>query len=350
VLWSSEARPSAPLGRLRAIEGLGLLLLVPPIFVGLLWIVANGVIMGDPLFFLNGAYGYSSYTSEAFTGNSPDVEGHILGIAGLLGERIWPFAIPLAALLAVRLADRRLRRIETVSLLVVALSVTVLLIAPMAYLGSRMDFLRYYMYPLYAAAGWGLYEIAISPRRGRATAVVLAGWILAVPACVAVMANPRLGTQEYPELNALVQGRDALDLGYGDPVITRASLARYLDDRVLARDQRVLLDSYQGAAIAAQVRPDHAHHLVMTFDRRFDAALADPAGHHISYILLPTPPSWPQDIVNRMRPQLWDGHEPGFRLAAAFEAGPATHLPEDWRLFRVLPDARVLPTSNGGRG
>jgi hypothetical protein len=196
ILWSSEARQSNPLGRGRAVEGLGLLLLVPPVFVGLLWIGANAVIMGDPLFFLNGAYGYATYTGEAFTGgNSVSVGGDIVGVAGLLGERFWPFMIPLAALLAVRIADRRLWRIETVSLLVVGMSVTLTLIAPMAYLGSRMDFLRYYMFPLYAAAGWGLYEIAISRRRGRASALVLAGWILAVPACLWVMAIPRLGIQ-----------------------------------------------------------------------------------------------------------------------------------------------------------
>jgi hypothetical protein len=350
ILWSSEARQSNPLGRGRSVEGLGLLLLVPPVFVGLLWVGANAVIMGDPLFFLNGAYGYSTYKGEAFTGSAPSVAGDLAGVAGLLGERFWPFMIPLAALLAVRVADRRLRRIETASLLVLGLSVTLALIAPMAYLGSRMDFLRYYMFPLYAAAGWGLYEIAISRRRGRASVLVLAGWILAVPACLWVMANPRLGTQEYPELKALVEGRDALELGYGDPVITRGRLASYLDTRVLSRQRRVLLDSYQGAAIAAQLRPEHARLLVMTFDRRFRAALADPFRHRMAYVLLPDPKSWPQDIVNRTRPRLWAGKEPGFALAEAFDAGPATHLPENWRLYAVRSGARVLPTPSGGGG
>ena len=50
-----EARVWAPRGRGRAVEGLGLLLLVPPVFVGLLWIGANAVIMGDPLDFMYGS-------------------------------------------------------------------------------------------------------------------------------------------------------------------------------------------------------------------------------------------------------------------------------------------------------
>ena len=349
LLWSSEARPSAPLGRLRAIEGLGLLLVVPSLFVGLLWIALNATIMGDPLFFLTGAYGYASYQGEAFTGTGANVQGDLAGIAVLIGERIWPFLIPLVALLAVRLVDGRLRRIESVCLVALSLSVTLMLIAPMAYLGSRMEFLRYHMFPLYAAAGWGLYEIAVSERRRRATALVLAGWILAVPACLWVMASPRFGTQEYPELKALVQGRDALELGYGDPVITRAPVSSWLDAEVLSRDRRVLLDSYQGAAIAVQVRPEHAHLLVMTFDHRFRAALANPVRYRIAYVLLPDPSVWPQDVVSRTRPRLWAGREPGFGLAATFNPGPATHLPESWRLYAVRPDARVLPSPSGVR-
>jgi dolichyl-phosphate-mannose-protein mannosyltransferase len=354
ILWSSEARPSAPQGRARAVEGLGMLLVIPAIFVGLLWIAANAVIMGDPLFFMTGAYGYSSYRAEEFTGDVPGTKGDLLAVAGMLGPRVWPFLIPLAALLLVRLADRRLWRIETASLLVIGLS-TIALVAPMAYSGTRMEFLRYHMYPLYAAAGWGLYEIATSRQRRRAIALVFAGWLVAIPASLAVMANPGLGTQEYPELKALVQGRDARELGYGDPVITRTQLASYLDATVLARNQRVLLDSYQGAAIAAQVQRDHAGLLVMTFDSRFRAALADPDKHRISYVLLPDPESWPQDVLNRTRPRLWTGREPGFRLVKAFHPGGefnpgASQLPERWRLYAVGSGAPVLPTPRTGAG
>ena len=100
ILWSVEARPSAPLGRARAIEGLGMLLLVPSIFVGLLWIGANAVIMGDPLFFINGAYGYSSYQGDAFTSDSTTGEGDPAAVVALLAPRVWPFLVPLAFVLA----------------------------------------------------------------------------------------------------------------------------------------------------------------------------------------------------------------------------------------------------------
>jgi len=348
ILFSLEARPSAPLGRARAVEGLGLLLLVPSIFTGLAWMVANAAIMGDPLFFARGAYGYSSYQGDAFTAGNLSAKGDPAAVAALMAPRAWPFLIPLVFLLAARAADGRLRRVETVSLVVVSLSVIVGLIAPMAFLGSRMDFLRYYMFPLYAAAGWGLYEIAASRRRRRAAALVLAGWVVAIPVSLWAMSTPRLGVQEYPELKALVTGKDALALGYGDPVVTRARLAAYLDDHVLARGQRVLLDAYQGAAIAVQTHA--SDRLIMSFDRRFQAALADPVRNHIHFVLLPDPAFWPQDAVNRLRPRLWAGKEPGFRLVRAFPAGPGFDLPESWRLYAVGNGVRVLPKPNGGGG
>jgi hypothetical protein len=172
--------------------------------------------------------------------------------------------------------------------------------------------------------------------------------VVTIPVSLWAMSNPRLGVQEYPELKALIQGADALELGYGDPVVTRARLAAYLDERVLSGDKRVLLDAYQGAAIAVQTR--HSDRLIMSFDRRFGAALADPARNRIDYVLLPDPAFWPQDAVNRLRPRLWEGKEPGFRLVRTFEAGPAFALPESWRLYAVRDGVRVLSRPNGGGG
>src|SRR3954454_3160669 len=79
ILWPSEARPSAPLGRARAIQGLGIVLLVPSVFVGALWVGANAVIMKDPLYFARGDYGYSSYASGPYLAGAPDVTGDAVG-------------------------------------------------------------------------------------------------------------------------------------------------------------------------------------------------------------------------------------------------------------------------------
>jgi hypothetical protein len=350
VAWSREARPSAPLGRLRACEGLCLLLVTPAAFVAVLFIGANAMIMGDPLFFVRGAYGYASYKSAAFTGDSPDVAHDVVAVLGLVLARVWPFFIPLAGVVLVRVLDGRLWRIESLSVVVLGVSVTIGLVAPMAYVGSRMEFLRYYLYPLFAAAGWGLYEIARSHRPWRAIGVVLGGWIVASPVCMWAMLDPTLGAQERPGLMSVAAGLSAQDLGYVDPVVTRAALARYVDANVLARHKRLLLDSFQGAAIATQIPNARAGLLIMTFDRRFHQALADPDRHQISYVLVPDPSVWPQDAVTHARPRIWSGREPGFALVKRFDPGPRNRLPEAWRLFAVRPGFRVLPSAAGGAG
>jgi hypothetical protein len=354
ICWPSEARASAPLGRARAVEGLGALFLVPPVFTGALWVGANAIIMKDPLFFISGAYGYSSFASGPYLGAAPVVTGDALGALALVAERTWMFLIPLAFVLLVRVVDRRLWRINTLAAVLLGLSVPLGMVAPMAYVGSPMGFARYLMYPLFAAAGWGLFEIASSRQRRRAAVLVLTGWIAAIPGCLWLMSDPVFGVQEYAELKALIHGRDKSDLapgawaragGAGDPVATRAGLTDYLERDVLGRHQRVLLDSFQeGPAIGAQVRPGYQRFLIMGFDRRFRPALSRPAQYRIGYFLVPDPEYSPQDAIVRARPRLWAGREPGFRLAKSF-SGPSG---QQWRIYAVGPGVRPLRGELGG--
>jgi hypothetical protein len=329
VLWSSEARAWAPQGRARAVEGLGLLLLVPPIFVGLLWIGANAVIMGDPLDFMYGSYGYGTFQRSADpAGAAVYVTGDVVGALALVGERVFPFLLPLAFVLLVRLVDGRLWRINTLSVLLLGLSVPLGMVVPLAILGSPMGFLRYLVYPLFVAAGWGLYEIAMSRRRGTAVALILTGWLIAFPAALWIMADPRLGPEEHLELEALADGGRS-----GDSVGMRAPVARYLEANVLPTGGRVLPDSVAGgSAIALQLRPAHLRRLVLTSDRRFKLARAQPGSYGVRYFLMPDPVGTPTAAIGRAYPRLWDGEQPGFRLVTTL-----TTQMEQWRIYAVQP-------------
>jgi surface antigen len=340
ILWSSEARACAPQGRARAIEGLGLMLVVPPAFVGLLWIGANAVIMGNPFDFVSGAYGYGSFQGRS-DGVHQLVTGDFVGALALVGERVFPFLIPLAFVLAVRLVDGRLRRINSLSLLVLGLSVPLGMVVPMALLGSPMGFLRYLIFPLFVAAGWGLYEITLSNRRRRAVALIVAGWLVAFPAEVWVMSDARLAPEEEPELTALMKGADGQDsIGMRTPV------ARYLDAHVLSDGRNLLLDSVAGgSSIAVQIKPAHRGQLILTADRRFKRALARPGSHDVGYFLTPDPSGSPNAAINRIYPALWNGQLPGFRLVKTL----ATPL-EKWRIYAVIPGERMPPRTTGGRG
>ena len=342
ILWSSEARVWAPLGRARAIEGLGLLLVVPPVFIGLLWLGFNAVIMGDPLDFMYGDYGYGTFQRSA----DPDgpvayVTGDPVGALALVGERVFPFLIPLALILLMRLVDGRFWRVNTLCVTLLGLSVPLGMVVPLAILGSPMGFLRYLVYPLFVAAGWGLYEIAISRRRRAAVALILGGWLAAVPAALWIMTDARLGPEEHLELKAVAHGLDG-----DDSVGMRASVARYLESEILPEGRSVVFDSVAGGSmIAVQIRPAHISQLINTFDRRFKEAIANPGSHDVGYFLMPDPAGTPTAAIGRAYPRLWDGGQPGFRLVKTL----ATPL-EKWRIYAVQPGAPALPAPNGGGG
>jgi hypothetical protein len=241
----------------------------------------------------------------------------------------------------VRLVDGRLWRVNSLSLMVLALSVPLGMVVPMALLGSPMGFLRYLIFPLFVAAGWGLYEITLSGRRPRAVALILAGWLAAFPVELWVMSNPRLAPEEYAELRALTDGQDG-----DDSIGMRAPVARYLETHVLGDGQNILLDSVAGGAmVAIQISPAHRDQLILTADRRFKQALARPGSHDVGYFLTPDPIGAPNAAINRTYPGLWNGQRPGFQLVKTF----ATPL-EKWRIYAVLPGVRTPPDTTGGSG
>jgi hypothetical protein len=342
ILWSSEARVWAPQGRGRAIEGLGLLLVVPPVFMGLIWLGFNAVIMGDPLDFMYGDYGYGTFQRSADPeGPVAYVTGDVVGALALVGERVFPFLIPLAFILLVRLVDGRFWRVNTLSVMLLGLSVPLGMVVPLAILGSPMGFLRYLVYPLFVAAGWGLYEIAISRRRRAAVALILAGWLAALPAALWIMTDARLGPEEHLELKAVAHGLDG-----ADSVGMRAPVARYLENEILPKGRNVVFDSVAGGSmIAVQIRPAYIRQLINTFDRRFKEAIASPGSHDVGYFLMPDPAGTPTAAIGRAYPKLWDGGQPGFRLVKTL----ATPL-EKWRVYAVQPGAPALPTPSGGDG
>ena len=56
IFWSVESRGRLRQGTWRAVEGLGLALLLPSIFVGVLWLAINAAVMKDALAFTHGPY------------------------------------------------------------------------------------------------------------------------------------------------------------------------------------------------------------------------------------------------------------------------------------------------------
>jgi hypothetical protein len=331
ILFSSENEQEVFRSHRENLASLGILLLTPSLCVAALWVGANAVIVGDPLFFATSIYSNLGITATSDTGLDQSIRGSVLATLGFVAERTVPFLIPGAFLILVRALDGRFWRINTLSLVLLLASVPLGLIAPLVYLGASFGWLRFFVYPLFVAAGWGLYEAASSPHPQRAARLVLAGWIVAAPVVLSTMANPDLGRDENPEVRALVTGKDAREVSFdaGTGSMTRATeVARYLNE--LPEDSRVALDT-AGWSIAAQVSPKRLKNLTLIHDSRFREAVSDPNAYDTAYLLVPNPSKAPNDFIVQRWPSLWSDGGPGFELVESF---PET--PEEWRLYKVV--------------
>jgi hypothetical protein len=294
--------------------------------------------MGDPLSFTHGPY--SSFAQNRrlaiLQGGGPyEVAGDASGTARYMAERMWPFLVPVVFLLLVRALDRRLLRVNSLSLVALSLAAPLGLITPLVYRGLSIGFLRFTMYPLFVAAGWGLFEIATSPRRRRAACLIFVSWIVAIGAALSVMSAPLLGAEsEDAVLESVVTGKDARDLHYVNYIWRAEPIARFLEGP--AHDGAVAADQMQAYAVVASLPFRDRDRVILTPDRRFSSVVADPGRFGVKYFLVPNPAAFPADAIVRARPRLWSGHEPGFRLVTDFPNDPT---PEQWRVYAVVDKA-----------
>ena len=326
---TDEMRVATVRGRRWFAASVGALLMVPSLCIAALWVGANAVIMDDPLFFMRGQYSNAAITASTGTGLE-SAEGNFLGTLAFVATRTVPFLIPGGFLLLIRVLDGRFWRMSTLSLALLLLSVPLGIIAPLVHAGTSYGWLRYFMYPLFVAAGWGLYEIAVSRRRDLAVRLLLAGWLVAAPVVLWAMVTPALGREEHLETRGFLTGEDAEQIGFDtatgsleryDPA------ARYLEG--LPDDGRIVVDA-SGWAVGSQTSPDLLKRLVLSHDSQFGAAVSAPRTQGVSYFLVPDPSKTPTDRVVQRWPSLWSGEEPGFELIKSF---PKT--PPGWRLYEV---------------
>lgn len=302
---------------------LALAFVIPSLFVAIAWMAANLIIMGDALYFAHSSYSARGQILDVVVPGSPALSAahHLVRTIGFIAERTLPLLIPLAGILIARLVGGRFRRTETLLPVLVCLSVPVLLLGPLVYLHLSLGFVRYFIYVLFAAAGWSLYELA-SPNRSRAgTTIILVAWAFAVPATALLMSRPRVGLRQDNVVIKMVEhpGRGALGLGlYGPPIADADPAADYLAAQVLPSG-RVLADASTAWPIAAQVPPyELRHRLILNADTHFASYLRDPTRFGIKYLVVANPHFWLRDAIDKTYPRAYWGSDPRFTVVRRF--------------------------------
>jgi 4-amino-4-deoxy-L-arabinose transferase-like glycosyltransferase len=335
IVDARRDRESSPRGVPNAIFALGALLVLPAIYVGLVWMVANALIMGDPLYFATSEDSNAGQTSKYLEqfgndGGAFKVAGNFFETITYVGVRAWPFLIPAAAILLVRLIQGRFWNLRTLAFVLLVGAVPFGLITPLIYAGSSFGWLRFFMYPLFVAAAWGLYELAQSDRRRSAFAIISVGWLLCVPATYWAMTQPKIGQEEHTKVAALLGTAKAPP---GDDLVgAEKPVAKFVEQELRRRGGRVLVGQFAAWSVRQNVSPDMSGRFLTTYDRRFDAAVKNPARYGVSMILLFDPNNVSKDVILRARPDLWAGAK-DTTLIRWFK--PTATLPDQWRLYAV---------------
>jgi hypothetical protein len=322
VLWRSRDFREVRVPRPR-MSNLALTFVVPSVFVAIAWLATNLIITGDALYWARSDYSARGQLMDAVIPGSPalSVAHHLARTIGFVAVRTLPLLIPLAGILAARAVSGRLRRVETLLPVLVCLSVPAVVIGPLLYLHLSLGFIRYFMYVLFAAAGWSLYEMASPSRRRAATAIVLVGWALAVPVTAALMSRPDVGLRNDNVVIRMVEhpGRNALELGlYRPPLVNARQAADYLIAHVLPFGP-VLADASTAWPIAAQVSPyELRHRLILNTDSRFAKYLRDPTRFGIRYLVVANPHFELRDAIDEAYPRAYWGSDPRFKVVREF--------------------------------
>ncbi len=306
----------------REIRGGMLLLLAPILYVSGLWIYLNWLIMKQPLYFLDSAYGNVAQTSVGLAKTLAGAMHHVVGsllFVGHMGLLFWPVAVGLVAAVALSVGKWR----DPIAPVLIGATVGMpLLQAVLVFDGHSGGWARYFIY--YIPNGILLLTFAAS----RVERALVRNAALTLAALLCIGGN---AVNLYEETKSPV-------VGYGDTTPVSGILAgrRFFtyqtDDQIAAYLNRhpkltVLLDSFDGYPIVLRVR--NPRQLIITSDTDFQSVLENPAGR-VDALLVPQPDGAATlDAVNRTFPNLWAGGVPWAHLMRSFPGGTV------WRLYGV---------------
>ncbi|WDM21616.1 glycosyltransferase family 39 protein [Paenibacillus polymyxa] len=307
--------------KLHKVEATWLLLLLPVVFSGLLWIFFNYLIMGNAFYFLNSEYSNTAQSAELLNDDKfvEIFSNPLVALKFIASKTLW-YSVPLFAILFIRLLSGRLFRWGTLIILLLFLSVPGLQFLLMMR-QSSYGWFRYFMYVFPITVAWLPYEL--SQLQGR--------WRRAAFGLVSVSLLLTAGLLSY----ALTRPDIAPD---ENSFLTRTGNVNYVrqeSDRKIAvwLDQHlpkstIMTDS--ASAYTMIVYSQYPKRFLITSDYSFNKALSYPQDNHVDYILVPKIMSgMPLSKINMVYPNLYEHGAPWVQLEREFNG--------EWRLYKVLP-------------
>lgn len=311
-------------------EGTLVLLLTPVIYSGLLWIMWNYLIMGNPFYFLN-----SEYSNVAQAGSLMENEEYVrmLGNPWLafvtVVKKTAYYAIPLGVIVLIRLFSGRLFKWDLLILIMLFASIPALQYV-MLLKGTSFAWFRYFMYGFPITVAWLPYELSQMKRKAAGKLLVFAGLLGSAVLLTYAMTNPEIAPDEHTYIT--------LGSHYEDMKLEQ-SIAEYLNKEL--PDAVVMMDSYSAYRIIVKSR--NPQRFVITSDRIFRDAMSEPKDFGVEYILIPRPTT--ESIGSAIivtYPNLYANGAEWCELYKDFGDGA-------WRLYKIT-DYALKHKSEGAEG
>lgn len=340
----------APGGRRHVIGAHVAVVSFPTAVAFLGWAGISWLIVGAPFEQFSSAYG-----------NAEQVVSPLAMDKGSLGRVVEQLMIvaPVLPLLLVAAAALAWRRRDWRPVGAIAVLGPPVLFNVLSFLiGRSLGWLRFLIVAAPLAAILGAWLASQSRERNASNArrrqahlsqFLVAGTIAILTVASTVIATPNiqdwhLAAEEYGLIWAL-QGKDArFNPLSQDTRLGEQKMAAWLDNLNLPEGS-VLMDSFLGPPI--QLKTDNPLQFVVNADLDFTAALADPVGFGIQYILVPGSGFLTRlDAVNRAYPEMYQGGTRFVELVKKYRGGSSRSVVDDlgielewsydWKLYRVL--------------
>ncbi len=302
------------------IEATWILVLVPSIFSGLLWIFFNYTIMGNPFYFLNSEYSNVAQ-SEALKNDENFVRlfnSPLLSLWFIAKKTMW-YSLPLLGVLLIRLFSKRLHKPDLLILLLLFAAVPGLQFA-LLMKESSFGWFRYFMYVFPVVTAWLPYELSLIKERWkqRAAFSLLAVCLLCTAGLLSyAVTDPKIAPDENNFLS--IETNE-----YAEAQRLERTIAQWLDNKFT--NETIMTDSSNAFTIL--VNTSNLKKFLITSDYDFKKALNDPVGTEVEYILVPRPfRNGPKSAINMQYPDLYDNGAPWATLYHDFD--------NQWRLYRV---------------
>ncbi|MGG4396205.1 hypothetical protein ABEX25_18040 [Paenibacillus thiaminolyticus] len=329
LLFRADKKPEAGTtgfrNKYQQIESIMTLVWSPIVYSGLLWILLNYLIMGNPFYFLNSEY--SNVEQSAMLASDQQfmhLIGHPFNSLLFVLKKMAYFSIPLVGVVLLRIINRRAHLWELAGLAAIVFSIVALQYLLLVK-GTSFGWFRYFMYVFPITVAWIPFELSKVKKSLWNSGIAVASLVLSAVVLTWAWFNPDIA----PDENKMLHAQEHANLQEVD-----REVARYLDSEL--RQDKILMDSYSAFYII--LNSEKPSRYIITSDFNFRDALADPQGQGVDYILSPMPNiSSALSADNRLYPDFYEKGAEWCELHKEFgdENGGL------WRLYKVKKEAGV---------